>query len=198
MAAASGGCDVRILLLWVAYQAFWLTCILGAQHGWQAAAPLAFVLFVGVRFTVGTHAGWRSDAIHAVQVGIVGFAMESLLVTTGILRYALPWPSATLAPAWIGLIWMAFALSLRDGLTILHGRPRLAGALGALLAPLSYMTAALQFGVLSFPQGMLPAWLALAATWLLAMPLMLYLMRLSDTGSAARHLHLRGAHGHGH
>ena len=189
---------MRIALLWVAYQAFWLACILGARHGWLAAAPLALVLFVGVRYAVGTHAGWRSDAIHALLAGIAGFAMESMLVATGILRYALPWPSTSLAPAWIGLIWVAFALSLRDGLTILHGRPRLAGAAGALLAPPSYMIAARQFGVLSFPQGMLPAWLALAATWLLAMPLMLHLMRLSDTSSAARQLHLRGAHGHGH
>lgn len=170
---------MRALMLWIAYQAFWFGCVIGAEHGLSWPAPLALAGFIAVRLAVGTRANWREDLMHALLVGALGFLVDSGFAATGLIRYAAPWPSPMLAPLWIVMIWLAFAMTLRDGLTFLHQRPLLAGLLGATGAPLSYLGAAQGFGVLEFPMGQAFALVVLAATWFIALPAAFVLMRLS-------------------
>ncbi len=184
---------MRALILWVAYQAFWFACVMGAEHGSLWSAPLALACFIPLRFIIGTRTRWREDLLHMLTVGALGFLVDSGFAATGLMSYAAPWPSAALAPLWIVMIWLAFALTLRDGLGFLHERPLLAGILGAVGAPLSYLGAARGFGVVKFPMGEGAALAALAVAWFIALPAAFMLMRLSLLPARLHARHLPGA-----
>ena len=185
---------MRALLLWAAYQAFWFACIIGVHRGlvWPAIGALA--LFLPLRYACSPRAHWSGDTLRIAAVAVLGFGVDSVLASTHLIVYAMPWPSQELAPWWIVAIWVAFGLSLREGLKFLHGRPLLAAVLGAIAAPLSYIGAAHGFGVIHFPHGQWPAMATLATLWLLALPLALWLMGLMPSMKQRTSGAMRSAH----
>ncbi len=82
-----------------------------------------------------------------------------------------------LAPAWMAILWGAFAASARPTLGWLAGRPAAAALLGALLGPLSF-AAGERLGALTL--GGSPALAVLAAEWAAAMAI------LAGPGAGAR------------
>ena len=119
------------------YYAGWLACVLGAAGGrWEAGAAIGVAL-------VALHVGLaerRADEIRLiVVVTAIGYTVDSLQTAFGLLIFASAQPAAWLAPAWIAVMWMLFACTLRYAFAWLRGAPLLAALLGILKAGCSFV-----------------------------------------------------------
>ena len=157
------------------FQAVWLVCALGAAQGWSAPGVVAGCLFVAAQLSV--HGAQRAVIATTFASGLLGLAMETLAMTAGLVGYSAHWPHASLAPAWIVVLWLAFGSTIPTFATLLGARPLLAAAmLGALFGPLAYAAGA-KLGALQIAQ---PAWIAytmIACAWGIALPALVGLAR---------------------
>ena len=154
----------------IGFQLVWVACVAGAARGWWWAGPLALAIFAIVELQ-GSRAP-RIDVTMMAGAAVLGFALDTLWLRYGLLRFATPLPSSLLAPVWIVALWMAFALTLNQSLAGLRPRPVLAAAFGAIGGPLSY-AAAERLGAVTLIE---PRWTTLAVlafAWGLLTPLLL-------------------------
>lgn len=159
------------------YQATWFAVAWSAGRGHAWIGMLACAVFIGAQ--------WRGSRVRAADARALaaalacGLLVDGLAAATGLLAYASPAPALP-APAWIVLLWGAFAMTLNHSMAWFAPRPRLAAAFAGVGGPLAYLGAARGLGALAFPDPAWPAlaWLALA--WAIALPL---LLRIASGGS---------------
>ena len=163
------------------FQLVWLACAVGAARGYSDPGLLAAGLYLVAQLAANHWS--RTMCLTVLAAGMTGFAAESMLVALGFVRYTAAWPSESLAPAWIVGLWLAFATTLETLRRLIGARPLLKSALlGAIVAPIAYLAAA-RIGALSLPESSVPSCLAIAATWGLALPLLMAIqMRVTATG----------------
>ncbi|TAM94725.1 MAG: DUF2878 domain-containing protein [Rhodanobacteraceae bacterium] len=159
-------------LTFVGYEAVWFAAVIGAGRdlAWPGAA--ATVLFAAWRLGVSRHRGLELS-IAGVAL-LLGVLFDAMLVWAGVAQYAAPWPSP-LVPAWLTVLWAAFALTIVPLFGYLHERLVLAAVFGAIGGPLAYLGAAHGWHAVALPA---PAWHGLAALaigWGVAMPLLCWL-----------------------
>jgi len=160
---------MRTLLNFAAFQVGWFACVLGAANGQPWIGLPVVGLAIALHLLLAERPAREARLIvFAIAVGLVA---DSLLASSGWLRYASPAPAAELAPYWILAMWALFATTLNVSMSWLRGRPGLAVLLGALFGPLSYM-AGRRLGALEFADFQAGT-LALAVTWAVAMPLLM-------------------------
>lgn len=172
----------------VLYQTTWLIAVAGAAHGLWWAGPTALVVFATWQLAVSGHR--RTDAFLLVLIGLIGFCVESMLVDTGLLRYAATEPSAHVAPIWIVALWMSFALTLNHSLAYLKSHLYVASILGGIGAPLAYWAAAHTWGAVTFlaPTDIVLA--VLVVIWAVLTPALCRLASsLADGNSDSLRLH---------
>lgn len=166
------------MALWrnaIGYQVVWFCAVIGAGSGRWWPAVLASAVFVAWQWAVS-----RQRATDARLVGVAlacGMAIDGGLAASGLAHYATAWPFATFAPAWILAVWAAFAMTLTQSMRWMQPRLAAAALLGAIGGPLAYLGAARGWSAIAFAPPQWPALLALAALWLLAMPLLAGLAR---------------------
>lgn len=167
----------RDIAEWLGFQAVWLACALGAARGLSWPGICAALTFVAAAI----HArGWRrADLVSVALSAIVGVVAETTLALTGIVRYSAPWPVATLAPAWIVALWLAFGMTLGSLRRLLGpGWPVKALLLGLLGSPLAYWSAG-RLGALELIAGTSTSLVAIALIWAIAMPFLLLVRQRS-------------------
>lgn len=154
----------------VAFQVVWFAAVIGAANGMPWAGPVAALLFAAAHFAwMPGHAGDFRLLLLSLPLGL---AADSLFAATGLLRFESPWPSESLAPAWILSMWAGFALTLNHSMAFLRGRWWLAAVFGLFGGPLAYWGAAQGFGAVEFGPSPMLALAALAVVWGIALPLM--------------------------
>lgn len=163
------------------FQVVWLACAIGAAR--ESSWPGIVAAAVLVAFHVASSARPRAALAIVLAAGALGLAAESLLVVSGLLRYATPWPIETLAPAWTVALWLAFGTALETTRRVLGSNAIAAsGLLGLTLGPLSYL-AGERLGALGFPEPSWPSLLAIAVIWSIAYPA---LVAIDGLGSCDR------------
>ena len=173
----------------VVFQTAWFAAVLGAAHGmplWGTACVLGAIAW---------HLGAaRQPAREAMLIGIVcllGFAIESVHATRGLVRYPSGQPDPHLAPYWMVGLWGLLAIALNVTLRWLRGRWWLAAALGAAAGPASFASGVALGGAQFVDRA--PALAALALSWAFALPAVVWLsIRFDgfdgfDGGSGGRH-----------
>jgi Protein of unknown function (DUF2878) len=169
---------VRIAINVVIIYAAWFATVQAAAAGrpWSAAAASIAVLAINI-----TLARRRSAEVTLIfAAALVGLVVDGILIATGFAIYAAPGPISGFPPAWLVLMWMAFATMLNVSLAWLKDRLALAAVLGFIGGPLSYYAGA-QLGAVQFSQ---PIWLGLGAVgglWAIALPSLLYLAHSTDS-----------------
>ena len=149
------------------FQGCWFACVLGAAHGliWPGLL-MTVVLAIWQLAPRNRHPADLPVVAVALFIGVIA---DSAWVALDVLAYATPWPSSDLAPAWILLLWIAFALTLNHSLSFLAERPWLAAVLAGAGSPLSYF-AGLNFGAVEWVAPA-PVVVAVAAvSWALIVP----------------------------
>lgn len=154
----------------IGFQLVWLAAVAGAGQGlWWAGLPV-LALFAAWQYRVSRVP--RADCKLVLLAALLGFGVDSAFASAQWLEYssAQPWP--LLAPIWIVVLWMGFALTLNHSMTFLRGRYLLAMLLGALSGPVAYLVAERVWGAVRIdtPQG--PVLLALALAWAIVTPLL--------------------------
>lgn len=167
---------MRTLLNFAAFQVGWFACVLGAANGaaWVGLPVVGLAIIMHLLLAERPAQETRL-VVAAVATGLVA---DSLLASSGWLRYASPAPAEGLAPYWILAMWALFATTLNVSMEWLKDRTALAALLGAVFGPLSYL-AGQRLGALEFIDYV-AGMLALALTWALAMPLLMWAARRLD------------------
>lgn len=157
------------------FQLTWPACVVGAAWGiagWTGTLVVAALSLWQLHPRRRHHNDWR-------MVGLclgIGFVLDTLWVQSGLLAYAMPWPSAGLAPFWILLLWLALALVLNHSMSVFKDRLLLIGILAAVGSPMSYYAGS-RFGAVEW---LAPAWQVVLATglsWGLLLPALFWLAR---------------------
>ena len=152
------------------YQATWFAVAWSAGHGRAWIGMLACLVFIGAQWRC-SHAR-RADARVLLAALACGVLVEGIAARAGLLAYASAFPAVP-APAWIVLLWGAFAMTMNHSMAWFARHRWSAAAFAGLGAPLAYLGAARGFGAVAFTA---PAWrgvLALGLAWAIALPMLL-------------------------
>lgn len=159
---------MNVALNFIAFQVGWFSCVLGAANGLPWAGPAVVLAVVAIHlWRVQRPAPELKLVLAAMGMGVI---LDSALLATGWVAYPSGLWLAGLAPYWIIAMWGLFATTLNVSMRWLHGRPLLAGVLGAVGGPLSYLAGERLGGIELV--STVPALAALALGWGVAMPLL--------------------------
>ena len=161
----------RPIAEWVGFQLVWLMCALGAAQGWNAPGVIAAALFIGVLLAKKGRS--LSECVTILASGAVGLIAESALMAAELVRFAAPWPSLQLAPAWIVALWLAFGATLSTIASLLGYYIVIkAGVIGFVTGPLAYWAGA-RLGALEIADSAPLTYLAIGLIWAVALPFLL-------------------------
>lgn len=159
----------------IGYQAVWFATVIGIGHGLRWPGLLGLTLYAS--WQLASSRRLKADlALMAVAI-LLGCLLDGGLQHFGLARYADAESPMGLPPAWILVLWAAFALTFTQSLTYLQTRLWMAALLGLIGGPLAYEGASRGWNVVTFGQPAWPALLWLAIGWGLAMPLLAWLAR---------------------
>lgn len=159
---------IKVAYNFVASEAGWFACVLGAAHGKPWIGPLVVIALVAIHLRLVQKPGAEVSVMLAAV--LIGFAAESSLVVSGFVSYPNGAWFQGFAPYWILAMWVMFATTLNTSLKCLQGRIPLAMLLGAIFGPLAYL-AGEGLGAITFEERSL-AIAALALVWAICMPLL--------------------------
>lgn len=152
------------------YQALWLSAVLGAARLGATAATLTSVLALGA--CLASHPLARTR--RAVPAAAAGYGSDAVLCALGVFTFG-DGTAGVLPPAWLGALWLGFAVSFPALFGWLCRRPLLTAVLGGIGGTLSYASA-LRLGAAATPNWIVflcvmpPVWavrlLLLRAWWL--------------------------------
>jgi hypothetical protein len=157
-----------MLANFMAFQAAWFTCVLGAAAGWP---------FLGTAAALGA-AGWHLSRCHTPKREAVLLSIVMLIGTVFLAGWTAFASGAWLpgiVPHWMIGLWLAFATTLNASLSWLSNSPSMAALGGAIAGPLSYL-AGERLGALTL-LAPTPALVALSVGWALLTPALLRLGR---------------------
>ena len=161
----------RLMINFLAFQAGWFSCVLGAANGYPMVGPVA--VFVAVSLHLMLAYKPRRELVLILIAAVMGALFDTLLLQTGWLTYANGMLWAGTAPYWIVAMWLLFATTLNVSLRWLRRSYFAAAMLGLIGGPMSYYGGA-KLGGLTFVNA--PAALtALAIGWALVTPLLVWL-----------------------
>jgi hypothetical protein len=166
---------VRFIIDIVGFQATWWAAALGAGAGsWIPGSAIGGIVVLLQVLAAKVRLATIATVLIAL---LLGFAAETAMIASGLVRYSATWPLPGLPPLWLLMLWMVFATCIEATLRMLGNHALIKGALlGAVVAPPTYW-AGESFAALSFAE---PKWMGLAATavaWAIATPIMLAVYR---------------------
>ena len=166
---------IRALAGFVAFYLCWFACVGGAARGLPWLGPLVVAAYAVVYLrTIPSGVARMRHAWLLGLAGVVGYAADSVLVLTGVLRFpphaVLGWPST----AWMVALWVLQAAVLGGVMAWMRDRLALAAIVGAIGGPLAYL-AGERMGAAVLGPTQAVALAAIAAEWALAMPLLVWL-----------------------
>ncbi len=153
----------RNIINFLNLQVVWFAIILGVAYGiiWPAIIAVA-----GSLIWQSLPANRNPLDMRAIMVCLlVGFVLDSLWASTGLVSYQMHWPLTSIAPFWIMMLWLAFALTLNHSFSWLHDHTWIAVLAGIVVWPLSYY-AGQRLGAIELNQFWLTCSL-LSASWVL-------------------------------
>lgn len=168
----------------IAFKLSWLAVVFGAVWSMEWIGLLAVSAFTAFE-VFGRKRNWL--LIPAIVVGVLGYAVDNAYVLTGLLRFNDS--AGGIAPYWMALLWVNFALVVEHGLSWLQDRPIVGAVLGAIGGPMAYL-AGVRLELITFVAPPLIAITIIALTWAAAMPLLMHFLsgpNRDETAEAISH-----------
>ena len=166
----------KLLINFLAFQAGWFICVLGAAKGYPLAGPGAVLVAVGIHLAMAYQAS--KELVLILVAAVIGALFDTLLVQSGWLTYADGTLWAGTAPYWIVAMWLLFATTLNVSLRWLRRSYMAAALLGLIGGPLSYYGGA-KLGGLVFVNTQASLTM-LAVGWAIIMPCLIWLSQHLD------------------
>ena len=148
--------------------------MIGASSGRWIPGTVVAICLVLIHHAMATE---RNVEIRlAVAVSGIGTFIDSVQTTLGLLVFHVGQPIDWLAPFWMIVLWILFAITLRYALWWLNNRPLAATALGVFGGPLAFY-AGHQVGAVDFHPTTGLSLCVLAIVWGFLIPSLLWLSR---------------------
>lgn len=149
--------------LW--FQVTWFCMVLGQAHLLPVGLALLLLHFVLVRTPM-------LELRQLALLGGLGAAVDASLSAFGLYQFA----GDVLLPAWLVVLWLAFATTPRRSLTFLDRHTALPVLAGAIVMPLNYW-AGQRLGAVEFPFPLATTLLVIGGVWAVLLPLLFRLAR---------------------
>ncbi len=166
-----------VILNVIAFQAAWLALVVGAANGFALVGLAVTFGAIALHLVRSPRAGPEATLLLAATA--VGLLIESAILATGLVSYAAPAPVSWLPPAWLVMLWPAFATLLNVTFRPFRDWTLMAVAFGFVLVPFAYYAGAM-LGAMSMPEPALRTLLLIGIAWAAALPLLLALARRWD------------------
>jgi hypothetical protein len=164
---------MRLFLNILGFQTAWWACIAGVGRGLEIPALVYGLVLAGLHLRFAHQP--QQEAKLAALALVFGMAADTLLQTTSVISFY-GWALGPLSPFWLWLLWALFAMTLNTSLKFLQSHTLwLSVAAGLVFGPLTYYAGA-QLGAASFDSTPIHFG-ALAITWGLALPVLVYAAR---------------------
>ena len=156
----------------VCFKVSWVVTVYGAIQG----APWLGLLWVLGWITVFFL--WQKqdkrEWIFLLGCAAIGYILDSVLILTGYIKFPIEVQYGFLSPLWMIALWLNMAATFRYALGWLRNRFFLGAIIGMILGPVAYVGGE-KLGGIQLVGGMLPV----AIEWLIAIPIILYLEKIS-------------------
>jgi len=158
----------------VIFQLVWIVTVIGVNLN-RVLPGLAVLCFLFIVHAVNS-ATVKADMILVAIAVTMGLVIDTFFIQAGLLSFEmnLPWPG--IAPFWILILWVNFALILNNGLRWLQGRYKIAAILGFIGGPLSYL-GGVKLGAGELHVAPLTAFVIIGLCWAIVTPLLLMVAR---------------------
>ena len=165
-----------LILNFVAFQAGWFACVLGAAHGWAWAGTTVAAVLVTSHVLLAAR---PAEELKLIGIALaIGAIWDSTLLGLGWIDFTSGFLMPGLAPHWILALWALFAMTLNVSLGWLKTRLGIAAVLGAVSGPLAYWGGA-RLGAVTFVNPVF-AVIALSIGWAAITPALAWLARRFD------------------
>lgn len=175
-----------VLINLVAFQAAWLSLVLGAANGY-AFAGLAVSLAAMALHLARSPGRFAELQLMAFALA-VGLVVESTLMAGGFIAFnekgTLSGPVAAVAPIWLLALWPAFATLLNVTFRGFRQWTVAAAVFGGAFVPVAYYAGA-KLGAMNLPEPYFRSLSVIGLTWAFALPLLFTLARRWDGWRAA-------------
>jgi len=160
----------RTLINFIVFQVGWFACVLSAANG------LPWLGLLVVCLVVAQHIRSADQPYHEAQLlvlaVVLGLVFDSLLVSSGWVRYPSGMLVPGVAPYWILAMWALFSTTLNLSMGWLKNSLVLASVMGAIFGPLSYV-AGQRLGAIVLVD-FVSSMVMLAIIWALVMPILVF------------------------
>jgi len=164
----------RIIACGLLFNIGWFGCVLASRFDMPLAALPLVVTIVAAQFSWTSPLSWRVTALFVACVTIVGASVDTLMLSTGVLAFEGRSAPSVEFVLWIAAFWANFAAVPNVALRWLRGRAWLAGVLGAVSAPGTYLAGA-KLGALSIGEPTWRSMLLIGVEWAVLLPLIVVL-----------------------
>jgi len=148
------------------FQVTWFSCVIGSAK--QLIWPAIISCLALMIWQLAPSRRHISD-LKLVAIAIfLGIIIDSLWVQIGFFDYTDQRPITSLAPAWIIILWVGFALTVNHSLAWLKAHPILPFLMGFIGGPSSYF-AGQKLGAVTYMADTLTVSLSLAIAWALSL-----------------------------
>lgn len=151
-----------ILINAALFQIVWFACVIGGAKGLLWPALISFAVLA--LWQLPAKRRHASDVRLLLAAIILGLVFDSLWVQLGFLEFVDQRPFSMLAPAWIIILWMGFALTINHSLVWMNIHPALPAVLGAICGPSSYL-AGIKLGAVSYQADVALISVCLGVSW---------------------------------
>ena len=158
----------------VIFQLVWVITVVSASLDRIWPSPAALCFFLAVHSMISTTA--RPDFILAAIAVTMGFVIDTVFIQTGVLRFEMNLPWLSVAPFWLWILWVNFALTLNNCLGWLQGRYQMAAIFGFVGGPLSYLFG-IRLGAGELLVTPLTAFFIIGLCWSVTTPFLLFAAR---------------------
>ncbi len=165
--------STNVLVNAVLFQIVWLCCVIGSAYGLTWPAVVSFTALAFWQLAASRRAA--SDITLLWVALALGLLIDSLWIQIGFMDFYTDGPIDGIAPLWIIILWLGFALTINHSLDWLKVHPLLPAAMGLIGGPLSYY-AGLEFGAVDYLGDELLISASLGIAWAVTM---IILVRIS-------------------
>lgn len=160
------------------FQITWFACVIGSTHQltWPGALACS-CLFLWQWSPKNRH---PSDTILIIAAIVLGLFVDSLWLQLNLFSFTYQSPINGVAPAWIIILWIGFALTINHSLGWIKAHPLLPALVGLIGGPLSYLAGA-KLGAISYQADHLLICSSLGIAWAIALTF-LYIISIKFGG----------------
>jgi len=166
---------LSIIVNAILFQITWFACVIGSTYNLILPGALAcMALFIWQWSPKRRH---PTDGLLVITSIILGLSVDSLWLQLELFSFTYQWPIEGVAPAWIIILWIGFALTINHSLGWLKMHPLLPALMGLIGGPLSYLAGA-KLGAMNYQADHLLICASLGIVWAIALTL-LYLISIN-------------------